>query len=225
MPAKLPAFIDLRSLANVLVGQEPYRRVAAQLDRAAKAQSCVADLHLAQAQCEALSELIRSPRKKGALTRHATEGALLQMAVILYERATAAAAKRGERGSVSVVDQLTLAHVYPNEEIDGEIWQRDVLLAVERDRGWQPVAATQRLQFNRVAHERLQRQLPIMSALLANRYQRALSKGLELLNATPLLHAVFDSHRVDPVTVFGSEANARAALGGIPFGQVSFVGD
>lgn len=72
----------------------------------------------------------------------------MRTAVTLYERATNAAGKRGERGSVKIADKLTteqladhsalvdlrqktFAHVYVSEEIDGQVWHRDLLFAVE----------------------------------------------------------------------------------------------
>ena len=242
MASSFPAFLDLRSLADQLVGQDEYRRLRTELDRAAKAQSCSGDLALAQSQCDALADMLPSPRKRGTLNRQATEGALLQMAVILYERATSAAAKRGERGSVSVIDRLNadqlsdhhaivrvrhraLAHVYPNESVNGEVWQRDLLLAVAEGEAWQPVAATKRLQFNRATYERLQRQIPVMQGLLKERYQENLSKALRYLNEHPLPQAVYQKHLIDPIAAFGTRANVVAALQGRAFGQASFLGD
>lgn len=242
MNQTFPEFIDLRTLADELVGQEEYRRVRTELDRAAKAQSCSADLALAQSQCDALGEMLPSPRKRGTLNRQATEGALLQMAVILYERATSAAAKRGERGSVSVIDRLNpdqlsdhhaivrvrhraLAHVYPNEAVNGEVWQRDLLLAVAEGEAWQPVAATKRIQFNKVTYERLRRQIPVMQALLKERFQANLNKALGFLNAHPLPQSIYQRHTVDPITAFGTRENVIAALAGRTFREISFLGD
>lgn len=237
----LPAFIDLRALADELVGQEKYRRVRSELDRAAKAQSCAADLALGLTLCQTLSDLLPSPRKRNTILRQATEGALLQMAVILYERATSAAVKRGERGSVSVVRHLTpeqtldhetivrvrhraLAHVYPNEPVNGEIWQQDILLATAKDEAWQPLAAAKRIQFNLETYECLKRQLPVMHALMTHRFQENLTKAMSYLRQNPLPQATFDRHRVDPVLVFGGHDNVTAALEGRTTGSASFLG-
>lgn len=242
MTKAFPAFIDLRTLADELADKHEYRRLRSELDRAAKAQSCDADLALAETQMEALAVSLGSPRKRGTLIKQATEGALLQMAIILYERATAAAGKRGERGSIGLRDLLTkdqqqdhdavvlvrqraLAHVYPNEIVAGVIWQRDLLLGVADGRSWQPLAATKRIQFNQQTYERLGRQLPITRALLLERFRAHLTKAISLMKANPLPQAIFDRHEIDPIAAFGSRQNVLDALAGRTVGEISFLGD
>ena len=238
----LPAFIDLRALADDLAGKSEYRRLRSALDGAGKAQSCAADLALAQTHCDALTQMLPSPRRRGTLTRQATEGALLQLAVILYERATQAASSRGERGSIKIRDHLTpeqrrdhdalvrirqraLAHVYPNEVVNEQVWQYDVMLAVEQGLAWQPVAATKRVQFNLATFQRLERLLPDVYAMMIARFHKHLAKAMQIMNDSPLPQALFDKHRIDPVTVLGSRENVTAAIEGRVSGHASFLGD
>ena len=235
-----PAFTDLRGLASNLDGQPAYRRLRSVIERAARTQSCVSDLTQAHLCCDALDELLPSPRKVGTLTRSATEAALLQTAVVLYERGTAAAPKQGERGSISIVEQLTpkqrldhdalvllrqraIAHVYVGEAIEGEIWHRDLLFAVEMEGAWKAAAASNRVQFNRATFDRLKRQLPVAVALLTTRFHEHLNRLTAMLNDNPVSVELFQRHQFDPVEKFGGERAVRQLLAGRLSGKASLL--
>ena len=128
--SNFPRFTDLNAIAAEIEGMPEYRRVRSAIEKAARAQSCVSDLAEAETCIAALDDILSSVRRSGTKTRSATEAALLRTAVTLYERATAAGAKRGERGSIQIAHHLTahqlddhnalvelrqrsLAHVYP----------------------------------------------------------------------------------------------------------------
>lgn len=238
----LPDFTDLRALAAELREQEEYRRLWTSIERAARTQSCVSDLAQAQSCCDALDDLLPSARRKGTLTRSATEASLLQTAVLLYERATAAAGKRQERGSVSIVEHLSveqladhaalvglrqraIAHVYVGEAIDGQVWHRDLLFAIENEGAWKPAAASHRVQFDGPTFARLKRQVPVARAFLTERFHEHLNKLTAILNNNPVPVALFEKHRFDPAKMFGSAESARAVLVGQQVGNTAFLID
>lgn len=226
-----PPFTDLRTLAADLEGSEQYRRLRSAIEKAARTQSCLSDLAQAATCCDALEELLPSPRKKGTLNRSAIEASLLQTGVTLYERATSAAGKRGERGSISIIDHLTdeqrsdhdalvnlrqraLAHVYIGEPINGEVWHRDVLFAVKVEDAWKPAAASHSLQFDRATFVRLKRQIPAANAILTTRYHTHTNALTAILNENPVAPAAFEKHQFDPVGLFGSARAVQAGLDG-----------
>lgn len=237
----LPAFTDLRALAYDLEDQDEFRRLRSAIERAVRTQSCVSDLAQATTCCDALDDTLSSIRRKGTLTRSAIEASLLQTAVMLYERATSAPGKRGERGSISIVDHLTdgqaadhqalvnlrqraIAHVYAGEKIEGQVWHRDVLFAVEMERAWKPAAASNRVQFDSVTFTRLRRQVPVAASILTHRFHEHINQLTALLNDNPVPVALYEKHRFDPVPVFGSEQAVRALLSGQVQGRTSFLG-
>lgn len=236
-----PRFTNLRALASEIAHAPEYSRVLEAIDKAARAQSCVSDLAEAETCCVALRELLASPRRRGTLTRLATEGSLLRTAVTLYERATSAGAKKGERGSIQIAERLnaeqledhenlvsvrhrSLAHVYAGEEIDGQVWHRDVLFAVEEPPAWYPAAASNRLQFADQTLQRLERQAPVALRLVKERFHSRLAKLTDMLNDNPLPAAVFEKHIFDPVPVFGSERSVQNVLEARKEGRGSFTG-
>ncbi|MGI8611532.1 MAG: hypothetical protein ACR2KH_04575 [Sphingomicrobium sp.] len=182
-----------------------------------------------------------SVRRKGTLTRSATEASLLQTAVLLYERATSAAGKRGERGSISIVGHLSdqelidhhslvnlrqraLAHVYVDEAIEGKVWHRDLLFAVEIGQAWKPAAASHRVQFDGTILEQLKRQIPVATAILTRRFHEHINKLTHLLNQNPIPLTLFEKHQFDSIRMFGSEQGVRAVLAGQIEGRTSFLG-
>lgn len=239
--SEFPAFSDLRALAADLEREEEYRRLRSAIEKAVRAQSCVSDVAQAATCCDALNDLLPSPRKQGTLTRSATEASLLQTAVMLYERATSAAGKRGERGSVSIVAQLTdaqradhtalvnlrqraFAHVYVGEPIDGLVWHYDLLFAIEEEGAWKPAAASHRVQFDRATFARLERQIPIATEILTNRFHQHLNQLTTILNEDPVSATLFKKHQIDPIKTFGSKQAVRSVLSGRLKGRASFLG-
>jgi hypothetical protein len=237
----IPQFTDLRTLAAELQGRGEFRRLRSAIERVVRVQSCVSDLAQATTCCDALDDLLASARRKGTLTRSATEASLLQTAVSLYERATSAAGKRGERGSVSIANHLSgeqledhralvhlrqraLAHVYAGEAIEGQVWHRDVLFAIKTEQAWKPAAASNRIQFDGTTFARLKRQVPLAATILTRRFHEHLNQLTTLLNQNPVPSSLYEKHRFDPIGVFGSERAVKAVLGGQIRGRTSFVG-
>ncbi len=239
-PLKFPRFADLNGLATELESDPNYKGVVAIIRKAAVAQACVGDLSQAQSCCEALDDLLASPRKQGTMTRSTTEAALLQSAVILYARATATAGKMGERGSVQVTKKLTpeqladhqflvrvrnraIAHVYGDEPIEGEIWHRHEMFLVEVDRVWQPAGATKRFQFHKKTFDRLKRQIPVAHGLVTNAFHRHLNKLVAAMNANPIPLEAFERHLFNPVERFDGVQGAKSVLAGKATGHISFL--
>jgi hypothetical protein len=237
---QFPSFTDLRAIASDIEGKPEYRRLQSLISKAATTQSCVSDLMQASTCCDALDEVLPSPRKVGTLNRAATEAALLQTAVLLYERATAAAGKRGERGSISIAQELTseqladhkaivqlrqraVAHVYVGEDIEGTVWHRNILFAVEFNGTWQTAVAANRVQFDRVTFGRLKRQIPVATKLMTARFHQHLARLTNLLNAYPVSHDLFRRHEFDPVAVFGSNRAVRELLASQGSGKASLL--
>ena len=236
-----PRFTDLRAIAAEIADKPEYARVASAIEKAARAQSCVSDLAEAETCCDALEEILASVRRQGTITRLATEAALLRTAVTLYERATAAGAKKGERGSIQIAERLTpeqradhdalvavrqrsLAHVYVGEEIDGHVWHGDVLFAVEDPPAWRPAAASHRIQYHGPTLARLKRQVPIALDLVKERFHARLRELESILNQHPLSIEVFERHQFDPVEFFGSVQAARNILEARKAGRGVFIG-
>lgn len=236
-----PRFTDFRAIAAEIADKPEYARVQSAIEKAAKAQSCVSDLAEAEHCCEALEEIRGSVRRQGTITRLATEAALLRTAVTLYERATAAGAKKGERGSIQIADRLTpeqradhdalvtvrqrsLAHVYVGEEIDGQVWHGDVLFGIEDLPAWRPAAASHRIQFHGPTLARLRRQIPIALNLVKERFYVRLGELEAILNEHPLPVEVFERHQFDPVEFFGSVDAAQNILAARAAGRGAFIG-
>lgn len=232
-------FADLRAIAADLDGQPEFARFRPTLEKAVLTQSCATDLARAQTCCDALDELLPSPRKRGTLTRGATEGALLQTAVLLYERATAAPAKRQERGSIALVDHFSeeakedhlalvkvrhraIAHVYADEAIDGETWSKGLLFAVETDGAWQVASATRSVQFDAPTFARLKRQIPLARSIMEKRFQDLIARLVGMLNSASLPSDLFVRNQFDPKEEFGGSEALRRVLEGQLTGRASF---
>lgn len=238
----LPRFADLRAIAEAIGDQGEYRRVRSAIAKAALTQSCVSDLAEAETCCAALTELQNSIRRKGTMTRLATEAALLRAAVTLYERASAAGAKQGERGSVQIADRLTqdqrqdhdaiiqarhraLAHVYVGEDLGGTMWHRDVLFIVEDGEQWRPAAASNRIQVHGELFRRLRRQIPVALHILQSRFGDQIGRVTAILNDEPLPIELLENHLFDPIETFGSEATVQKVLAAQATGRGGFAGE
>lgn len=238
---KLPKFSNLRNVANAIQGKAEYRRVGTAIEKLARAQSCIADLSEAIACCEAIEELRGSNIGRGTFAYVATEAALLRTAVTLYERSTAAGAKQGERGSIQIAAHLnseqlndhetlvllrqrSLVHVYMGEEIDGDIWHKGLLFAVEAGSAWRPAVASHRIQFHTPTFERLRRQLPVAKDIVFVKFQKRFDKLTTILHENPIPNAIFENNSLDPLKAFGSFEAVKSVLDGQETGQISFVG-
>jgi hypothetical protein len=235
-----PRFTDLNAIAAEIEGMLEYKRVRSSIEKAARAQSCVSDLAEAETCIAALDDILSSVRRRGTKTRLSTEAALLRTAVTLYERATAAGGKRGERGSIQIAhhlsaDQLqdhealvdlrqrSLAHVYPGAKVGGDIWHYDLMMLIEQGGPWKPAFASRRIQFHGDIFRRLKRQLPIALALVQTRFHDSIRKLSEILTEHPLPLEVFERHVFDPIEVFGNEAAVQSLLDGQATGRASFL--
>lgn len=226
-----PNFADLRTLADELRKQPEFARLSSRIDKALKTQSCLADLREARACLSALEEMLPSPRKRNSETRHATEAALIRSCVTLYERATNAAGKRKERGSINIHENLSpdqlrdhqaivslrqrsIAHVYPGESVNGAKWHDDRIFAVEMDKGWRAAAASHRIQFQEATYLTLKRQIPVAEQIMYHKFQERMAELVASLNDTPVEQAAFLRHTFDPVSYFGSHEGVLTALEG-----------
>jgi len=235
-----PAFIDLHTLYEELYREPHYQKAKKWLKAAILRNACVADLKQAGDCLESLAQLKASPRKSGTMERTVTEAALLNHAITLYARATATKGKRGERGSRSISHELTdsqkddhdalvdvrnraIAHVYQGEQIDRTIWQQTVPLLIEFPPSFQPLFATQTIQFNKIAFERLARQLPVAAALMRGHFQDSINQFMESLHSTPLRDALIRKHATDPVAIFGTTTRVQEILDSARIGEATFI--
>lgn len=236
---KFPRFTDLRAIAEEIGDEPEYSRVRSSIQRAARVQSCISDLAEAETCLEALDDIRGSIRRQGTNTRLTTEASLLRTAVTLYERATAAGAKQGERGSIQIRDRLSgaqlqdhialirlrqksLAHVYVGEAIEGDVWHHDLLFMIEQGGPWKVAFASRRIQFHGETFARLKRQVPVAIKLLQERFHDRLRQLSEILSEHPLPLAIFERHLFDPIAAFGSELAVSNILQGQASGRASF---
>jgi hypothetical protein len=226
-------------MAAELEADPQYAKLGYAVRSALVAQSCVADIRQAVDCCAALRSVLGSPRKIGTIERLTIESSLLANAVMLYARATATAAKDGERGAIKITPKMTteqradhdilvtirnraLAHVYTAEPIDGELWHQAVLFAVETEgTGWRPAAGSRRVQNNLSTLERLERQLPVAHAMLTAKSRKRIDAITGMLNDDPLPLATFERFQFDPVERFGSAEAVQTILRGQAVGEAS----
>lgn len=222
---------NLSALAISVASRKGGARLANTIKNASRAQSCVSDLSLAQNSLEALSQLQNANWNAKPVHRMAVEHSLLANAIILYARATAVGAKRGERGHTSVRDRmdtahqadhdeiievrhLAVAHVRPNQKLSGDLWHRDLVFAVElEDGGWLPAAVTRRVQVHGRMEQRLRRLLPIAESLIKETYHKRLNEIVQQLEQMPDAQELLTDHPLDKIEMFGSAEEAERALG------------
>jgi hypothetical protein len=231
----LPRFTDLKKMSDELSHVPAYRRLAKAIRKSSTSHSCVGDLAQAQTSCDALDELLLSPRKAGTLMRSATENALLMNAVLLYARATVTGSGQGERGSISIAGALNveqandhgslvairnraIAHVHLHEAVGEKIWHEDRLFAVETDEGWKAGGIAKSLQFDGSTLARLKRQIPVARLLITRIFQKHLGDLTIILNSNPVPIEIFERHLFDPVAYMGSQKSVREAIEAIPRG-------
>ena len=236
----LPKFADLEAMAAAL-GPIPQRaKLDNILKRLKRTQSCIADLSLAQHSCEALSQLGSIHTAMPPVHRTAVEHALTANAIVLYARATSTNSNKGERGSVSINDRLSkedkpdhemildlrdkvIAHVHPGEEVADSIWHHEKVFAVEDGQGWIPAAGTRRVQTEPATAKRLRKMIPLAQAILRVTYDRQIAALVDVLHQIGVEQSLFESHPLDPTTIFGSVEEARRSFQNRHRGQSSGV--
>lgn len=231
MNTDLPRFTNLGAIAMEIRDKPDYRKIGRTIDRVIRSQSCVADLMEASTCIEVLTGIRGSPEGAGSTERLAVEASLMRTAVTLYERATAAGAKRKERGSIQIRDRLsaaehedhdalvslrhrTFAHVYTGEEVDEEVWHSELVFAMEVGPTWAPGCGTKRVQFAPKTFARLVRQLPVAREKVRERYLENIGTLAEILMEHPLPMEMFERHSFDPIELFGGYAQAKAIVDG-----------
>lgn len=231
MPS-LPKMVDLMAIALQLEQSEPKDKLAGAVRNAGRAQSCVADITLARSTLEALAQLQSLGQWAPVIHRLAAEHAMLANAIILYARATATGAKAGERGHTSIRERLTseqqkahdwiidvrntaVAHVRANEALAEELWHREIIFAKEQgDGSWLPAAMTRRVQVNPILVGKLRGLLEVAEGLLKQTYYKRIEFVARLLERTPGAAERFPKNLIDPISIFGSEQEAKRALDG-----------
>src|SRR5437868_13660630 len=98
--------LDLLAWAKDVCDPNLRTKLVSNVQLAAKAQSCRADLVIAQHCCHAFDELSAKGAMLAFADRQTMASALLMQAALLYARATSTGGKGGERGSISVRDRL-----------------------------------------------------------------------------------------------------------------------
>ena len=221
---------DLSMLADSIDVLSDKAGLAFAVRNASQAQSCISDLTLAQHSLEALAQLSDADWPASPTHRLATEHSLLSNAIILYARATAIGARKGERGRIDIRHSLTpeqqidhdrvvnirnlaVAHVRPNTVIDGDHWHRDVVFAVEAINGaWLSAAMTRRVQVHGELAACLRKLIPAAEKLLILTYEKRLNHVTERLQATPGIGTYLEDNPLDLVAFFGSAEEGRRAL-------------
>jgi len=228
---ELPRMVDLSAVANELERADPKNKLIAAVRNAGRAQSCIADVSLAQTTLEALAQLSGKADWAPVIHRVAAEHALLANAVFLYARATDTGGRAGERGPTSIRNRLpadervthdwivhirnaALAHVRPNEPLSDELWHREIVFAVELQNGaWQPAAMTRRVQVNARLIVELRTLLQTAELLLKETYYRRIDYVASALERMTGAADLFPKHLLDPIEVFGSATEAARAIG------------
>ncbi|HEX8643333.1 MAG TPA: hypothetical protein VF702_05400 [Allosphingosinicella sp.] len=223
-------FSDMAKVTTELSRRREFEHLSDLLQSAAKVSACVADLRVAAESLATLEELMGSPRGLNRPSRRMTEFALLATAVNFYVRATALAARRGERGcsniekqldedqladhrSIVAIRHLGLTHVTPNVEVDDDIvWYEQWPLAFQLEEGWKIGFATRHVQFRQKLYEQLARQTPVAIRILDDRLQARISRFGREFDKVPGGESLLRRHALDPTAVFGSEAAAKQAI-------------
>ncbi len=235
-------FSDLRAVVLELAKSPQHQHLPKKLEQAVRAQSCHADLRQAEACLQAIDKLLPSPRAKGTVERNATEAALLMSCVVLYARATHGGSGMGERGSVSVRDQLSsdlkidhdalvnlrnqaLAHVYLDESVsDGPMWH-EVKPFLQNDGdglAWHVGVASRSTQFDRSTIERLRRLLPEGMKFVRNRFRERLDAVTSEINDHSIALELIEKHEITATELFGSIEAGQIAVEGRSAGEAWF---
>ena len=212
-----------------------FEHLSKRLTQISDLSACCADLRFASDCLAALDELLASPRGLNRPSRRATETALLMTSINFYVRATAAA-KKGERGSSTIVAQLNaderrdhneivevrhrgLTHVTPNAALTGgEVWNEHHPLAFDVGDGWKLAFATRNVAFRVDLFAQMRRQLPVAERILAERFQEKIERLGREVRKAPDWDQILRKHSLDPIDIFGSPEAAARAMGPIASG-------
>jgi hypothetical protein len=226
----LPRAADLWNILHDLHGHTDQRKLIKLAVQAQRAQSCVADLKLAETTCETLAQIEHCDLSAMTpLHRLALQHALVANAVVLYARATSTHSSGGERGSVSIDDRLqagdladhkmlvtlrnkVIAHVHAEEAIADNVWHRERMILRESGLAWRPGCVTRRMQIDQVTIAKLRKMIPIAYKLVRETYLKRLNSLTSLVNIDPPDLGLIEKHLFDAVAFFGSVKAAQHAL-------------
>lgn len=235
-----PPFVDLRALQSKIGSFGPNSPLRRHVQRALTAQSCVADLSQARDYLALLHRLGTATQPPEAAAPMMIETAMIVQVILLYCRATGGNNARGERGSMTIIEQLTpaqkedhknvlqvrnraLVHVYSNEALaDDVLWHSDVIFAVLADESWAAGVASHRIQFSPSLVARLDRLVPVAWDLLYHRFQDRMGQLTDFVNAATIDREDWVASFFDPVKRFGSEKAVQSVLDGMGKGLASF---
>lgn len=235
-------FSDLRAVVLELAKIPQHQHLPKKLEKAVRAQSCHADLRQAEACLQAIDKLLPSPRAKGTVERNATEAALLMSCVVLYARATHGGSGKGERGSVSVRDQLSsdlkidhdalinlrnqaFAHVYLDNSASGAPMWHEVKPFLQNDGEsleWNVGVGSRTTQVDKPTIERLRRLLPSAIEFVRNRFRARLDAVTSEINDHSIALELIEKHEMTATELFGSTEAGQIAVNGRPAGESWF---
>jgi hypothetical protein len=234
MPVTDQTFVNLIALAEALKKDARYKRLKPTLLTALKAQSCLADLQLAQLCSDALDR-VEPDTKEVNLGDLTIWNALLQQGIMLYVRATFTGSKLQERGAIKLdIEKLTsdarfdhellvhhrnkvLSHVQSNDDV----WHNQIVYLVGNKLGWTYSATTARLHVDGDLCGVLRRQIPVAVSIVNESARKSFGKVMVLLGQGGFPVEDWWPHKVDHISLFGSEAAAakvaaKAFAGGMP---------
>ena len=227
---QLPNTADLASLIASLDDHPDFQKLKHLAISAQRAQSCVADLSLAETSMEALAQASQVDAMRVTPFHLITiQHALVANAVVLYARATSTHSDGGERGSVSIGDRLAadqfvdhsilldlrnkvIAHVHSEEAIDQNVWHRERMILREVEGAWLPGCVTRRMQVDEGIVGRLRRMIPVARDLVRETFYKRIYNVAAMLNEIGVEYDEFAKHPFDSVAFFGSHEAALHAL-------------
>jgi hypothetical protein len=225
--------IDLSQVYENLEKSQAFGPIKRAIAKVKVLQSCVVDLHDAE-QCLISLRSLLAISANGGLDQP-TEAALLATAIQLYIRATVTSLKKdGDRGSSQICAELksqpaqladhealkalrnhAIAHVYEDEILDGQAWNRAAVFLYQHNNMWWPSSATNRIKFDGASYMVIERQLPVAFQILSERLNAALDKlrrCIEDSKEDPDLMKILGAAMADPTEFFGSEDAAEAVI-------------
>src|ERR1044072_1951389 len=234
----LPVTVDLMALARELERRGGKRKLRGTLERAWRAQSCLADLNQVR---DILGVIDRLKAQTVSIDQTAlvhAQSALMTTAILLYARATATSGSPPERGSIQLKDltpqqrddhkvlinirNSALGHVETSADIAGDFWHALYLFAKQAGPGlWQCASASTRIGLNCDTVVVLKRQLPVAIEAVRARTSERLDEVLAAMQEVNLSNATMLRHQVDPVAWFGFLETARNMLAGAPGDETS----
>jgi len=225
--------IDLSQVYEKLENAQAFGPIKRAIAKVKFLQSCVVDLHDAEQCLISLRSLLEINANVGQ--DQPTEAALLATAIQLYIRATVTSLKKdGDRGSSQICAELksqpgqladhealkalpnhAIAHVYEDEILDGQAWNRAAVFLYQHNNMWWPSSATNRIKFDGATYKVIERKLPVALQILLERLNSALDKlrrCIENSKEDPDLRKILEATMADLTDFFGSEDAAEAVI-------------